>query len=130
MAPNEFQGSVIGGINKRSGIIQNTDMSDDGSGCVVQADVPLAQVKSIRIMSRRCDHASVVHSASVGLSRSGGGVAFLRVDTKSDLCRGISGASASKVLFQHLRLAEDSHVTSSWYIVTRNTFQASSLSFV
>lgn len=44
MAPNEFQGSVIGGINKRSGIIQNTDMSDDGSGCVVQADVPLAQV--------------------------------------------------------------------------------------
>eukprot|EP00903_Cladosiphon_okamuranus_P017647 g16252.t1 len=44
MAPNEFQGSVIGGINKRSGIIQNTDMSDDGSGCVVQADVPLAQM--------------------------------------------------------------------------------------
>lgn len=47
MAPNEFQGSVIGGINKRSGIIQNTDMSDDGSGCVIQADVPLAQVKLI-----------------------------------------------------------------------------------
>ncbi|CAN0035926.1 unnamed protein product [Scytosiphon promiscuus] len=44
MAPNEFQGSVIGGINKRSGIIQNTDMSDDGSGCVIQADVPLAQM--------------------------------------------------------------------------------------
>lgn len=47
VAPNEFQGSVIGGINKRSGIIQNTDMSDDGSGCVVQADVPLAQVSVI-----------------------------------------------------------------------------------
>lgn len=45
MAPNDFQGSVIGGINKRSGIIQNTDMSDDGSGCVIQADVPLAQVR-------------------------------------------------------------------------------------
>lgn len=44
MAPNEFQGSVIGGINRRQGVIQNTDMSDDGSGCVVQADVPLAQV--------------------------------------------------------------------------------------
>ncbi|CAM9285599.1 unnamed protein product [Ectocarpus sp. 6 AP-2014] len=44
MAPNDFQGSVIGGINKRSGIIQNTDMSDDGSGCVIQADVPLAQM--------------------------------------------------------------------------------------
>lgn len=47
MAPNEFQGSVIGGINKRSGIIQNTDMSDDGSGCVIQADVPLAQVRPL-----------------------------------------------------------------------------------
>lgn len=49
MAPNEFQGSVIGGVNKRSGIIQNTDMSDDGSGCVIQADVPLAQVKNCYI---------------------------------------------------------------------------------
>ena len=44
MAPNEFQGSVIGGINRRTGIIQNTDMSEDGSGCVIHADVPLAQV--------------------------------------------------------------------------------------
>lgn len=43
-APNDFQGSVIGGINRRTGIIQNTDMSDDGSGCVIHADVPLAQV--------------------------------------------------------------------------------------
>lgn len=47
MAPNEFQGSVIGGINRRAGIIQNTDMSDDGSGCVIQADVPLAQVRLV-----------------------------------------------------------------------------------
>lgn len=43
-APNDFQGSVIGGINRRTGIIQDTDMSDDGSACVIHADVPLAQV--------------------------------------------------------------------------------------
>lgn len=50
MAPSEFQGSVIGGINRRTGIIQNTDMSDDGSGCVIQADVPLAQVSGSRLL--------------------------------------------------------------------------------
>lgn len=47
VAPNEFQGSVVGGINKRGGLIQNTDVNEDGSGCTVQADVPLAQVRVI-----------------------------------------------------------------------------------
>lgn len=44
VAPNDFQGSVIAGINKRSGMIQDTKMSDDGSGCTVKSDVPLAQM--------------------------------------------------------------------------------------
>lgn len=61
MAPNEFQGSVIGGINRRTGVIQNTDMSDDGSGCVIQADVPLAQVRSrLLYLSLRPRHGQLV----------------------------------------------------------------------
>ncbi|CAM9672428.1 unnamed protein product [Sphacelaria rigidula] len=44
VAPNEFQGSVISGINKRTGMIQDTKMTDDGAGCTVQATVPLAQM--------------------------------------------------------------------------------------
>lgn len=51
MAPNDFQGTIIGGINKRTGVIQNSDMSEDGSGCVVQADVPLAQVRALSNVS-------------------------------------------------------------------------------
>ena len=34
----------MGGINKRNGLIMNTTLSEDGSGIVIQADVPLAQV--------------------------------------------------------------------------------------
>lgn len=45
MAPSEFQGTIIAGINRRTGMIQSSDMSEDGAGCVMQADVPLAQVR-------------------------------------------------------------------------------------
>ena len=40
--PTEFQGTVIGTLNKRKGLIQNTE-SDD-MFCVVKADVPLANM--------------------------------------------------------------------------------------
>ena len=39
-----LQGTIMGGINKRNGLIMNTTLSEDGSGIVIQADVPLAQV--------------------------------------------------------------------------------------
>ena len=40
-APAEFQGSIIGGLNKKNGLIMNTDLNEDGSSVKVQADVPL-----------------------------------------------------------------------------------------
>lgn len=40
--PSEFQGTVIGGLNKRGGMIHSTDLSDDGSLTTVKAEVPLA----------------------------------------------------------------------------------------
>ena len=43
-APAEFQGNIIGGLNKRNGMIMSTDMSDDGAHVVVAADVPLASM--------------------------------------------------------------------------------------
>ena len=76
MAPNEFQGSVIGGINKRSGIIQNTDMSDDGSGCVVQADVPLAQVSLANLRHFGLSGACVEYVPSAWSSCDRLGLAF------------------------------------------------------
>ena len=42
--PSEFQGTVVAGINKRMGIIQNSDMNDDGSGVQILAEVPLANM--------------------------------------------------------------------------------------
>jgi elongation factor G len=42
--PSEFQGSVIGGLNKRSGLILSTDLNEDGSLVNIHADVPLAQM--------------------------------------------------------------------------------------
>jgi elongation factor G len=42
--PAEFQGSVVAGINRRMGMIQNSDMNEDGSGVKVLADVPLANM--------------------------------------------------------------------------------------
>mmetsp|Transcript_38521 Transcript_38521/g.43971 ORF Transcript_38521/g.43971 Transcript_38521/m.43971 type:complete len:739 (-) Transcript_38521:169-2385(-) len=40
-APGEFQGTIIAGINRRMGLIQTSDVSDDGSGINVIAEVPL-----------------------------------------------------------------------------------------
>jgi elongation factor G len=40
--PSEFQGTVVGGINKRNGLITNSEMNEDGSQLVVEADVPLS----------------------------------------------------------------------------------------
>lgn len=44
MAPSEFQGVIIAGINRRTGIVQSSDIIEDGMACTIQADVPLAQV--------------------------------------------------------------------------------------
>ena len=42
--PSEFQGSVVAAVNRRMGLIQSSDMNDDGSGITVVADVPLANM--------------------------------------------------------------------------------------
>ena len=42
--PAEFQGTVVAGINRRMGLIQNSDMNDDGSSIKLSADVPLANM--------------------------------------------------------------------------------------
>jgi elongation factor G len=42
--PSEFQGTVVAGVNRRMGLIQNSDMNDDGSGIKILADVPLANM--------------------------------------------------------------------------------------
>ena len=34
----------MAGLNKRMGLIQGSDMSDDGATCTIKADVPLAQM--------------------------------------------------------------------------------------
>lgn len=41
-APDEFQGNVVAGINKRKGLIQNTETSDGYA--VISAEVPLANM--------------------------------------------------------------------------------------
>jgi elongation factor G len=43
-APAEFQGTIIGGLNKRNGLIMSTDLNEDGSSVTIKADVPLAQM--------------------------------------------------------------------------------------
>jgi elongation factor G len=42
--PSEFQGTVVAGLNKRMGMIQSSDMNDDGSGIAIVAEVPLANM--------------------------------------------------------------------------------------
>jgi elongation factor G len=43
-SPSEFQGAIVGGINKRNGMINNSDLNEDGSKLQVTADVPLAEL--------------------------------------------------------------------------------------
>ena len=43
-APAEFEGTLIGGLNKRNGLIMNTDISEDGANVKIAADVPLAEM--------------------------------------------------------------------------------------
>lgn len=43
-SPTEFQGSIIGALNKRGGAIVSSDLNDDGSVVVVKAEVPLVQM--------------------------------------------------------------------------------------
>jgi len=42
--PAEFQGTVVAGLNRRMGLIQSSDMNDDGSGVKLVAEVPLASM--------------------------------------------------------------------------------------
>lgn len=42
--PSEFQGTVVGGLNRRMGLIQSSDMNDDGSGIKIVCEVPLANM--------------------------------------------------------------------------------------
>ena len=42
--PSEFQGSVIGGLNKRGGLILDTNLNDDGSSVSINADVSLCEM--------------------------------------------------------------------------------------
>lgn len=44
VAPAEFQGTIIGGLNKRNGLIMASDLNDDASQVTIHADVPLAQM--------------------------------------------------------------------------------------
>jgi len=41
-APSEFQGVIIGGLNKRNGVIVSTDLNDDGSQVTIKGEVSLA----------------------------------------------------------------------------------------
>lgn len=41
-APSEFQGTIIGGLNKRNGLIMGSDLNEDGSQVTIEAMVPLA----------------------------------------------------------------------------------------
>ena len=42
--PSEFQGGVIGGLNKRGGLILDTNLNEDGSSVNIRADVPLSEM--------------------------------------------------------------------------------------
>jgi len=42
VAPQEFQGAIVSGLNRRMGLIQNSSNMDDN--VVIEADVPLAQM--------------------------------------------------------------------------------------
>lgn len=43
-SPSEFQGTIIGNLNKRGGIIMATDLNEDGSLVNIKADAPLREM--------------------------------------------------------------------------------------
>ena len=43
-SPAEFQGAIMGGLNKRSGLIMATELNEDGSQVAIKAEVPLSQM--------------------------------------------------------------------------------------
>lgn len=42
--PSEFQGAVTASLSRRMGMIQSSDMNDDGSGLKIEVQVPLANM--------------------------------------------------------------------------------------
>ena len=42
--PSEFQGTVVAALNRRMGMIQSSDVNDDGSGITILAEVPLSNM--------------------------------------------------------------------------------------
>jgi elongation factor G len=42
--PSEFQGTVVAALSRRMGMIQSSDVNDDGSGTKIIAEVPLANM--------------------------------------------------------------------------------------
>jgi elongation factor G len=42
--PSEFQGTVVAALNRRMGMIQSSDVNDDGSGVAILAEVPLSNM--------------------------------------------------------------------------------------
>uniref|UniRef100_A0A7S3MFH5 Elongation factor G, mitochondrial n=1 Tax=Spumella elongata TaxID=89044 RepID=A0A7S3MFH5_9STRA len=43
-APGEFQGSIVGALNKRGGLILASDVNEDGTQVLIKADVPLVEM--------------------------------------------------------------------------------------
>jgi elongation factor G len=43
-APSEFQGNIMGQLNRRMALIQSNEVADDGTGVTITAEVPLAQM--------------------------------------------------------------------------------------
>ena len=43
-APADFQGNIVSNLNRRMGVIQSSDMSENGMDVCIKADVPLAQM--------------------------------------------------------------------------------------
>jgi len=42
--PAEFQGAIVAALNRRMGLIQASDINEDGSGVKIEAEVPLASM--------------------------------------------------------------------------------------
>ena len=53
-SPMEFQGAIIGGLNKRGGLIMASDINEDGNQISVKAEVPLAQMFGYSTELRSC----------------------------------------------------------------------------